>query len=277
MLLYRKISKVILMIATLYFFACFDKVHSNSGPITGVSGVSTNINIICSIEEEIATFWMINGSLYGLLHVPNEFKVCSKSSEGSSEGNCDLKSLRIPVLQSEMDGYAFQCVSIDYNTNTHHLGRQTELSVTTVSFNGMPVTLLVHSIPSLLIVVTLLDTVRRDVLELHYPELSVGPVNTSIRWIYSNLTCQPSVFTIEGYDAVPDTLQLSSPPLTLTSTSSVLTFPTSTIHHNITHASFYLRLLAHDVSGTACAPDSTLMYYQLNKNGEMQLLTCMHR
>ena len=140
------------------------------------------------------------------------------------------------------------------------------------------VTLLVHSIASLLIAVTLLDTVRRDVLELHYPELSVGLVNTSasIGWTYSNLTCQPSVFCIEGYDAVPDPLQLSSPPLTLTSTSSVLTFPTSTIHHNITHASFYLRLLAHDVSGTACAQDSAVMYYLLNKNGEMQRLTCMH-
>ena len=109
-------------------------------------------------------------------------------------------------------------------------------------------------------------------MELYYPELSVGPVNTSIGWTYSNLTCQPSVFTIEGYDAVPDPLQLSSPPLTLTSTSSMLTFPTSTIHHNITHASFYLRLLAHDVSGTACAPNSTLIYYQLNKNGEIWLL-----
>ena len=99
--------------------------------------------------------------------------------------------------------------------------------------------------------------------------MSVGPVKTSIGWTYSNLTCQPSVFTIEGYDAVPDPDQLSSPPLTLTSTSSVLTFPTSTIHHNITHASFYLRLLAHDVSGTACAPNSTLIYYELNQNGEI--------
>ena len=121
---------------------------------------------------------------------------------------------------------------------------------------------------------TVTDIVRRDVLELHYPELSVGPVNTSIGWTYSNLTCQPSVFTIEGYDAVPDPLQLSSPPLTLTSTSSVLTFPTSTIHQSITHASFYLRLLAHDVSGTACAPNSTLIFYKLNKNGEMQVVTC---
>ena len=235
---------------------------------TEIAGLSVNVQILCNHDSKSNTgrmFWMINGSVYGLLHVPNEFVVCSES--------CDLNTLRIPVVQSEMDGYTFQCVGIDYNTNTHHLGTQTELSVTTLPqdgpYNGIyTVTLLVHSIASLLIAVTLLDTVRRDVLELHYPELSVGPVNTSIGWTYSNLTCQPSVFTIEGYDAVPDPLQLSSPPLTLTSTSSVLTFPTSTIHHNITHASFYLRLLAHDVSGTACAQNSAVMYYHLNNTGE---------
>ena len=81
---------------------------------------------------------MINGSVYGLLQVPNEFVVCSES--------CDLDSLRIPVVQSEMDGYTFQCVGIDYNTNTHHLGRQTELSVFTLnssqveSLNGKLIT-----------------------------------------------------------------------------------------------------------------------------------------
>ena len=262
------------LLAKLFLVLCFNEAHTQirTVEISAVSGVSINININCfTIDDEelpfsTSPFWMINGSVYGLLQVPIQFVVCSEIS-------CNLRSLRIPVVQSEMDGYTFQCVGIDYNTNTLHLGRQTELSVTTLpqdgSFNGIyTVTLLVHCIASLLIAVTLLDTVRRDVLELHYPELSVGPVNTSIGWTYSNLTCQPSVFTIEGYDAVPDPLKLSSPPLTLTSTSSVLTFPTSTIHHNITHASFYLRLLAHDVSGTACVQDSAVMYYHLNNKGE---------
>ena len=212
---------------TVYLTLCFNEVHSQTRRerISGVSGVSTNINIIClNNDGEITspTVWMINGSVYGLLHVPNELLVCSSKS---IESNCDLSTLEIPVVQSEMDGYTFQCVGIDYNTNTHHLGRQTELSVTTLpqdgSYNGIyTVTLLVHSIASLLIAVTLLDTVRRDVLELHYPELSVGPVNTSIGWTYSNLTCQPSVFTIEGYDPVPDhPYNFSTPFLTLTSTS----------------------------------------------------------
>ena len=102
--------------------------------IGGVSGLSRNVNILCLDNNQAATvFWIINGSVYGLLQVPDEFILCK-------EETCDLKDLTISVLQSEMDGYTFQCVGIDYNTNTHHLGRQAELSVTTLpqggSFNG---------------------------------------------------------------------------------------------------------------------------------------------
>ena len=94
--------------------------------ISGVSGASTNIHCFTDGKVLSSIFWMINGSVYGLLHVPKEFVVCS-------ETNCNLYDLRIPAVQSEMDGYTFQCVGIDYNTNTHHLGRQTELSVTTLT------------------------------------------------------------------------------------------------------------------------------------------------
>ena len=103
----------------------------------------------------------------------------------------------------------------------------------------------------------------RDVLEFSYPQFSVGPVNTTIGWTYSSLTCHPSVFIIQGYadrDGIPD-----NPSLNLTSTSSVLTFPT-----NITNGSLYWRLLAHDVAGTPCAQESGLRYYQLDSsNGEI--------
>ena len=133
------------MIATYYLLVCFNEVHSDSQ----FSGVSTNIVISCLSHEEITIFWILNDSLYGLLHVPNEFEVCSKGSEGnggSNEGHCNLHSLRIPVVHSEMDGYTFQCVGIDYNTDTHHLGTQTVLSVITLtrseveSFNSKLIT-----------------------------------------------------------------------------------------------------------------------------------------
>ena len=101
----------------------------------------------------------------------------------------------------------------------------------------------------------------RDTLELSYPLFSVGPDNTTIRWTYSNLTCHPSVFIIQGYadrDDIPD-----NPSLNLTSTSSVLTFPT-----NITNGSLYWRILAHDVAGTPCAQESAVQYYHLDASGE---------
>ena len=113
--------------------------------IQGISGVDTNVDINCIEEFSFAPFWIVNGSVYGLLHVPNEFVVCSEIS-------CNPNSLRIPVAQNEMDGYTFQCVGIDYNTNTHHLGRQTELSVITLtssqveSLNGNKLLLTIHSI-----------------------------------------------------------------------------------------------------------------------------------
>ena len=96
---------------------------------TQIAGLS--VNIPCNSLHDTSTntghmFWMINASVYGLLQVPNEFVVCSKFT-------CSLNILDIPVVQSEMDGYTFQCVGIDYNTNTHHLGRQTELSVITLT------------------------------------------------------------------------------------------------------------------------------------------------
>ena len=99
-------------------------------------------------------------------------------------------------------------------------------------------------------------------MELLYPHFSVGPVNTTIGWTYSNLTCHPSVFIIQGYACREDIPDNSS--LNFTSTSSVLTFPT-----NITNGSLYWRLLAHDVAGTPCAQESAVLFYYLDANGEM--------
>ena len=113
--------------------------------------------------------------------------------------------------------------------------------------------------------VTLLNVTANDSLELSYPSLSTGPVNTTIGWTYSNLTCHPSVFIIQGYadrDDIPD-----NPFLNLTSTSSVLTFPT-----NITNGSLYWRILAHDVAGTPCAQESALMYYYLDSSGKIHII-----
>ena len=92
----------------------------------GFAGLLQHIDITCSLvpnsQEEAGVFWMINGSVYGLLHIPGDFVVCRSDS-------CELDVLTIPVAQSEMDGYTFQCVGIDYHTKTLDLGRTTVLEV----------------------------------------------------------------------------------------------------------------------------------------------------
>ena len=114
----------------------------------------------------------------------------------------------------------------------------------------------------LLLAVSFQNRTVRDTLELSYPLFTIGPGNTTLGWTYSNLTCHPSVFIIQGYADrvdIPD-----NPSLNLTSTSSVLTFPT-----NITNGSLNWRLLAHDVAGTPCAQESARLYYYLDTNGKI--------
>ena len=92
----------------------------------GFAGLLQHIDITCSLAhngpEEASYFWMINGSVYGLLHIPGDFVVCRSDS-------CELDVLTIPAAQSEMDGYTFQCVGIDYHKKTLDLGRITVLEV----------------------------------------------------------------------------------------------------------------------------------------------------
>lgn len=95
----------------------------------------TNLIIRCfefteGEEPGSVGFWKINGSVYGPLHVPKEYIVCADSD------SCDLNYLIIPIILSEMDGYIFQCVSIDYHNNTVHLRRRTELIVVAEVQNG---------------------------------------------------------------------------------------------------------------------------------------------
>ena len=95
----------------------------------GVAGIS-RIDVVCSIANDYGEegvdfgniFWIINGSVYGLLQVPGDFSVCSSVL-------CDLNSLVIHVLKSEMDGITIQCAGIDYLNNTQYLGGVTVLEV----------------------------------------------------------------------------------------------------------------------------------------------------
>ena len=114
-----------------------------------------------------------------------------------------------------------------------------------------------------------LNNTKRDVLELDYTQLRIGAVNTTIAWIYNSLICQPSVFAFEGYtNRTAIGTQSSIPTLTLNSTNVEITIPTSTIQQHITSGALYLRLLAYDESGAACAQDSAVRYYKLGSNSK---------
>ena len=130
---------------TVALLLCCTKVWTQTPPKMkhrhGIAGLSTNMEMQCSIARDYAlrgrdlsgygVFWMINGSVYGSLQVTREFIVCDEV--------CDHSTLKIPVVQRNMDGYTFQCVTVDYNTNTHYLGEITVLNVTTApeGYNGM--------------------------------------------------------------------------------------------------------------------------------------------
>ena len=117
-------------------------------------------------------------------------------------------------------------------------------------------------------IVTELNGTKRDVLELDYNQLSIGTVNTSITWRYSSLKCRPSVFFVEFFiERAAIGNQSSLPTLRLNSTTTSITIPTSDIQHHITSGALYLRLLAYDETGAACASDSAARFYKLNING----------
>ena len=76
-------------------------------------------------------FWIINDSVYGLLHVPRVFTVCS-------EVVCELSNLFIPLVLREMNASRFQCVTINHQTNMESLGgRVTELTVITTPLSKL--------------------------------------------------------------------------------------------------------------------------------------------
>ena len=113
---------MIAFFASLAFLSYCQQVWTQQdNSVTAVAGVDMNLNVRCALSD--GYFWSINNLTYGALHVPKEYAVCGAR-------NCDLSTLIIPVVLSEMNGSTFQCVSIDYyQSNTVHLGGVVELTV----------------------------------------------------------------------------------------------------------------------------------------------------
>ena len=112
-------------------FTCEYTCSSTTRVIYAVAGIEfRNLNIPCFSGDEDpgydGYFWKINGSVYGALHLPREYKItcCLR---------CNLASLTIPVVLAEMDAFTFQRFGINYQTDTVHEGTVTELNVTVLS------------------------------------------------------------------------------------------------------------------------------------------------
>ena len=121
------------ILALLYCIEVLPPLTVALREVMGVAGVRQNIQIYCGTNQgvledgmEQSPFWIVNGSVYGLLHIPRDFMVC-----------CDLNSLTIPVPQTEMDGYTFQCVYINHQNNTLSIpGEVTVLHILTIELDN---------------------------------------------------------------------------------------------------------------------------------------------
>ena len=71
----------------------------------GVAGISTNVNIECSLgRQEAAPFWQINGTVYELFSISCAFFF------GVIPVVNSYSSLTIPRLTVELNGTDFQCI-----------------------------------------------------------------------------------------------------------------------------------------------------------------------
>ena len=73
---------------------------------TAVAGVSTNINIPCSLgREEEAPFWYINYTVYELFSIPSSFPYIPVVDS--------YTQLTIPEVAEELNNTLFRCGHID--------------------------------------------------------------------------------------------------------------------------------------------------------------------
>ena len=81
-------------------------VHQQTQNQTAVAGVSTNINIPCSLgREEQAPFWYINDTSYELFSIPQFFSYIPVVDS--------YTQLTIPMVYPELNDTFFRCAHID--------------------------------------------------------------------------------------------------------------------------------------------------------------------
>jgi hypothetical protein len=72
-----------------------------------VEGVSMNIIISCTLRLDVAPFWIINGSVYELFSIPQNFLF------GVIPVVDTFSALIIPQVTTDLTGLVFQCASFN--------------------------------------------------------------------------------------------------------------------------------------------------------------------
>lgn len=80
-----------------------EKIQGITSTITVVDGVSTNVNILCNLDEQANTilYWNISGLVFDLSSIPDIFVI---------NGH---ESITIPAVDRRMDNWTFQCCTVN--------------------------------------------------------------------------------------------------------------------------------------------------------------------
>ena len=103
-------------------------------------------------------------------------------------------------------------------------------------------------------------------LKLNYQQLEIGPVNTTIGWIYSLPNCDTErFFKLQGFtesDVISG--HFIAPEINYITTSDSITISSSDLTSS-TGEIIYFRIVVTDVNNTICSyQDSTKTFYKLN-------------
>ena len=101
-------------------------------------------------------------------------------------------------------------------------------------------------------------------LQLYYQQLDIGPVNTTIGWIYLLPNCGTEIFfKLQGFTE-PCGGDLTAPEINYTTPFNNITIPSSDLTGS-TGEALYFRIIATNINNTICSSEkSTTTFYLFN-------------
>ena len=113
---------------------------------------------------------------------------------------------------------------------------------------------------------TQLHNANANRLELNYQQLEIGPVNTTVGWIYSLPNCDTErFFKLQGFtesDVISG--HFTAPEINYTTTSDCINISSSDLTSS-TGEIIYFRIVATDINNTVCSSQESVMtFYRFN-------------